>query len=298
MKQCLLKAACAALLLTLISGSAWVESSDPLSSERLGRFKDRYGYGSWGHETGTVISGLSVSENVLPRLDGMRNAWRSGRYSVAAVEKNLCAEIRQAWEGPTGRMEVTQVVAPTFEAAKAYLIQTYADTSMFSPPVRPEGRRFGLEIGRICFVTPVGKGAAGFSSIDFIRHNVLFMLRAEGNVQALLKGIAESLDALLAAKKPAVSYDQHPERPRILNFTPGKGAIRTGEEVSLTLDVQQEPPCALHYDWTMTGGGVQMNLLDRFVYYGGETGNHRVTVTVINEKGLLGTASLDISVAR
>jgi hypothetical protein len=226
----------------------------------------------------------------------MRDARPGDAWTMRPVENHRCAEIRRAWVSPEGRLEVTQVVAPTFEAAKACLIETYARTSMASPPVRPEGRSFGLDIGRICFVTPAGSEAGAFSGIDFIRHNVLFMIRAEGGMQTRLKSLAGSLDALLAAKEPAASLETHPERPRIRHFSAEADTLRKGLETALNLDVRQAPPCGLFYDWTLTGGGIRKDLLDRFIYYGGETGTHHVTVTVINEKGLHDRASLNLSV--
>jgi hypothetical protein len=283
----------AALFLALFTGPVQAGASDLESSERLDRFKAQYGFDSWGQESGRIISGLTPAETDPPQLEGMRDLRPGDAWAMRPVENHRCAAIRRAWVSPEGRLEVTQVVAPTFDAAKACLIEAYARTSMVSPPVRPGGRTFGLDIGRICFVTPA---ADGFSGIDFIRHNVLFMLRAEGRMQARLKSMAESLDALLASKEPAASLEEHPERPRIRYFAAEADSLRTGLETVLTLDVRQAPPCGLTYDWTLTGGGVRKDLLDRFIYYGGETGSHQVKVTVINEKGLHDTASLSLSV--
>jgi len=298
MKQSLCTALCIGLILTLCPVLKAGDPADVLSPERLNRLKAQYRYESWRDETGGVISGFRVSEDILPQIRGMENAWPADNYALITTENGICAEIRRCWTSGTGRLDVTLVVGPAFDAVKSYLISAYAHTSMISPPVRPGGRQFGLDIGEVCFVMPDHQKNGGFSSVDFIRHNVLFRLKSEGDVNRHLKAMAETLDALLMRKETAADMDQHPERPRIQTFLPQKSPIRLGEETALDLKVRQAAPRSLHYDWTLSGGGVRKDLLDQFLYYGGEEGDHQVTLTVINEMGLLDTASFNISVQR
>ena len=296
MKRHLSTFTCMAIIFSLLPVSVTGDRAEGPSPEQLVLIKEQYDYGNWGDGSGEVISGLRISEKILPQLKSMEAAWQSDDYAVRKIQDHTFAEIRQWWRSESGLLYATMVVGPSFDAVKEYLIFQYTATSMVPPPVRPAGRQFAMEIGNLSFVTEEGKNAGSFSSIDFMRHNVLFMMRAEGSVQKDLRAMAEALDALLLKKMPVTRYDLHPDLPRIITFSTEKTRIRPGEKVPLNLEVHHTPQNKIHYDWTMTGGGVEKNFLGKYVYYGGEEGNQHITVRVVNELGLQDSASLNISV--
>ena len=284
------------LILALHSSGYAIERSGELSPESLSRLKDLYDFKNWGSETGMVISGVEISEKILPQLTDMKQVWQHHEYSVRRLQSISFAQIRQWWRSENSRLFITMIVGPSFEAAKEYLISEYAVTSMVPPPIRPRGRQHGLQIGHICFTMAGEKGNGGFSAVDFIRHNVIFLMRAEGDVQTDLRAMAELLDALLREKAIVENYAEHPDLPRITAFSPEKAEIRLGEKVLLNLEMYDSEQRKLHYEWKVTGGGVEKNLQDRFEYYGGEEGAQHITVTVVNELGLIESASTDIVV--
>lgn len=266
-------------------------------AKRVEQLKKLYDFENWEPETGKVISGLVISRKVIPALGNLRKVWKTDSYRIDRARKGTYVSIRKWWRLEDEQFDVTMVVGPTFQAAKEYLISTYANTQREPPLVKTPGRKFGLKIGNVCFVTAEREGEA-FSSIDFIRHNVLIMIRAEGNVRMKLKAMAETIDALLLKQKPAKKYEQLQDRPTIRAFSAEKNKIKFSENTSLKIEVRNPRDRELRYLWTITGGGVKKNLVGDFIYQGGEKGKHRVTVTVVNDIGLYDSRSVDVEVVQ
>jgi hypothetical protein len=277
-----------------LSGTA-IGQHDKLFQERTKLVKEKYDFANWEKETGKVISGVAISEEMFPQLSSLRKVWPKDNYSLENVQGATYTRIRQWWRSERNEFEVMMVVGPTFEAAKQYLIRQYDETQREPPLIKPAGRRFGLTIGNVCFVTTEKEGAE-FATVDFIRHNVLFMMRAEGALKNQLRLIAEGLDALMLKKKMFAKYGDLPDLPTVKTFSAKKTEIKLGEDVPLILKVNNPQKRRLRYFWTMTGGGVEENLPEGFVYYGGEKGRQHITVTVVNNLGLLSSKSLDIEV--
>lgn len=266
--------------------------------EQLRLVKEKYNFANWGIDTGKVISGMPITAQILPQLSEMDKVWRKDNYSVQNIQKITYVKIRKLWRSENGEFEATMVLGSTFEAVKQYLIMRYAETQREPPLIKPAGRKFDLKIGNVSFVTAIDRRGEAFSSIDFIRHNVLIMVRAEGDVRKELKAMAETLDTFLLEKKPVAKYKQLPDLPTIKTFSLEKSKIKLRESVMLTVEVNNPGKRELHYFWTMTGGGVEKDLLENFVYYGTEAGIQHITVTVVNDIGLYGTESVDIEVVK
>ena len=256
---------CIALLLAVNLVEKAIGQPERAFQRQLELVKQKYDLANWGPETGRVISGLAISEEVLPQLSSMKKVWREDDYSVENVQKASYTKIRKWWRRENDQFKVTLVVAPSFDAAKRYLILRYATTQRKTPLIKPPGRAFGLNIGNVCFVTEREQGEA-FSSIDFIRHNVVLMMSAKGDVQKAMASMARTLDALLAKKHPIEDFKQLPDLPKVKTLSPTKASINLGEHVLLTLEVDNPKRKELHYFWTLTGGGVEKDSLERFVY--------------------------------
>ena len=288
---------CAVLGFTTILFGMAIGQHDKLIQERTKLVKEKYDFANWEKETGKVISGVAISEEMFAPLKSLRKVWPKDNYSVEKIQEATYTRIRQWWRSERDEFEVTMVVGPTFEAAKQYLIRQYDETQREPPLIKPSGRRFGLTIGNVCFVT-TEKERADFATIDFIRHNVLFMMRAEGALRKQLRSIAEDLDALMLKKKMFAKYGDLPDLPTVKTFSAKKTEIKLGEDVPLILKVNNPQKRQLRYFWTMTGGGVEENVPEGFVYHGGEKGKQRITVTVVNDLGLQSSKSLDIGVVQ
>lgn len=99
-------------------------------------------------------------------------------------------------------------------------------------------------------------------------------------------------------KKAVTKYKHLADVLSIKMFSSEKAKIKFGESTVLTVKVNNPGKRELYYFWTMTGGGVEKDLLENFVYYGTEAGKQHITVTVINDIGLYDTESIDIEVVK
>jgi hypothetical protein len=275
-------------------GRLWAQE---MSAQQLQETKEAYGYADWRGETGKVIAGLDISGALLPQLEGMSKKWKTDDFSIERLDGTTYTKIRKWWTAPGHHLEVAMVVCPTFTAAKEYLISRYAYTQMASALVRPTGDRLGLNLGGICYAIPVKQGT-GFIEIDFIHHNVLIMMRAEGGSVSRLAAAAAVLDNALASKETKGKYSGLKDIPAITGFSCEKASIKQGETVLLNLEVANPGGHKLHYSWDVSGGGVRKAPRGKFVYYGGETGVHTITVTVLNALGLHDARTLQIEVER
>ncbi len=278
----------------LLVEDIWGQKED-LLLKRLTETKEKYEFNKWGPETGKVISGIAVSEKLLPQLKTLKKMWKRDNCRLITINKKEYAEIHNWWKRDEHQFEITMVTAPTSQDAQEFLVRRYAETQQMQPPTKPRGGEFRLELGNVCFVMPE-KDSEGFSSIDIIWHNIVIMMHAEGKFKGELAGIARTLDALLQEKKPTKRLDLHPERPTIQSFTSEKTRIIVGRYAPLTVNVDNPQKRKLYYFWKMSGGGVDKGLTGQFVYYGGEPGKHKITVTVLNDLGLYDTRSLEIEV--
>ena len=177
------------------------------------------------------------------------------------------------------------VVGRTLEAAKQYLILHYANTHRNPPLIKRPGKEFGLCIGTGCFVTPTAQKGS-FSTIDFIRRNVIIMLEAKGQLTVNLKEIAKRLDQMLQHNETKKCFDELSAIPRITEFSCPGTRINLGDTIPLKLEVRKSGYSKLLHYWKMTGGGVERDRGGMFMYYGGELGKQTIMVTTMNELGL------------
>ncbi len=279
-----------------VAGTVAGQGGSP-PEQQVERLEALYDFPRWCEETGEVTAGVAVSPAVVAQLESMETTWPQAFYALDRLGDREYTVIRQRWESPRGEVDVTLVVAPTLTAAKEYLIFRYANTQRAKPLVLPRGEEHGLELGHLAFVLPED-GGDGFARIDFLRHNVLTMLRAEGGMRGELRAVAEAIDRELRAKEPAPSLERLPERPLIRAFRPERSKIRRGRKVPLVLDVASPGDRPLRYSWTMGSGGVEKDGLGRFLYYGEAAGIERITVTVTNDLGLRASATAKLTVTK
>jgi hypothetical protein len=284
------------LLSCFFTGETEAQSREMLKKQ-LNTAKEKYDYANWEAETGRVIPGLKISKAILPQLQGMSKKWRKNNFSIETIRGTTYSKFRQWWTASDRQLNVTMVVCPTFTAAKEYLISAYANTSLAPLAPKPKGSQSGLNIGNVCYAAPVEQ-AGGFANIDFIRHNVIIMMRAEGKSRKELAAAAGTLDGLLANKEAKENYAGLRDILTITGFSCQKASIKQGKTVFLDLEVNNPTRGELRYFWKISGGGVKKNLRDDFVYYGGEVGTHTITVTVVNDLGLHHSRSLQIEVVK
>jgi hypothetical protein len=272
-----------------------------ISREKIKQVMERYDYINWDAGNGKVIPGVKISENILQKFNNikMKRAWKKDISSMGKVEGIPYSIIRKYWksEDNNSLLDVTMVVAPTSEAARKFLIMRYAASQIGPSLVKPAGRDLGIDIGKTCFVTGTGE-MGNLSSIDFIRDNVVIMMKAEGSFRSKLEPMARELDERLLQEPPADNFSQLKETPIITRFSCERITIKPGESVPLHLEVNNPKQRELRYSWNMSGGGVEKDGNGNFFYYGGEEGKHTITVTVLNDVGLHYSRTLEIEVTR
>jgi hypothetical protein len=275
--------------------------SREIPGEKIKQVMERYDYANWETGSGKVIPGVKISEKVLQKLNNikMERAWKKDISSIGKVEGIPYSIIRKYWksEDKNSLLDVTMVVAPTSEAARKFLIMRYAASQIGPSLVKPAGRDFGIDIGKTCFVTRTGE-MSNLSSIDFIRDNVVIMIKAEGSFRTELEAMARELDESLLQDPHADNYSQLKQIPTITRFSCERITINLGETVPLHLEVNNPRQRELRYFWKISGGGVEKDRNGNFFYYGGEAGKHTVTVTVLNDVGLQHSKSIEIEVLR
>lgn len=287
---------CGTLLLVGLFTTELKGQHQEIFQNELKKLKERYDFDNWEPETEKVISGVAISAETLPQLSKLRKVWAEDNYSIVEKQDSSYATIRQWWRLEENEFHAFMVVGPSLTSMKDFLILTYLETQRMEPLIKPPGKSIGLDIGHICFVTYDDKEGESLSSVDFIRHNVLIMLRAEGDVRKDLRNIAVKLDTLLKQNKEVTIYEQLPDIPRIVSFSTRKPSINMGETSLLDLQVSNVQDHELRYFWRLTGGGVKKDLEDNFVYYGGETGLQKITVTTMNDLGLHDSKTIEIEV--
>jgi hypothetical protein len=283
------------------SGNLWGVSQE-IPREKIEQVMEKYGYDNWEVGDGKVTPGVKISENVLQKFarTTMKSAWKKDIYNTGKVRgtPHSYSFIRKYWksEDKNSFLDVTMVVSPTPEAAKKYLILRYAGSQMGPNLIRPAGRDIGIDLGSVCFVTRT-KELGSLSSIDFIRNNVVIMIRAEGSFRTELETMARELDALLMQEPHADNYSQLKQIPTITRFSCERITIKLGDTIPLHLEVKNPKQRELRYIWKISGGGVEDHK-GNFFYYGGEAGKHTVTVTVLDDEGLQHSKSIEIEVMR
>ncbi len=276
-------------------GLLWGESEFPiLTQEKLKEeIKARCVYETWKPEFEGVIQGVAISHNTLEELKCMLKVWEKDDYRIRTIKSvpNPIVIIRKCWVENKDQLEVTMVVGHTFDEVKEYLISQYYGAQYAPQMVRKSDPEVDLKIGDVCFVTS-GKKEGTFSSIDFVRNNVVIMMRARGCLKIKLKKMAIEVDRLLTANGTVPRYSDLKEIPHV-TLSPKPKPIKLGMSVVL-----MKPDKKLRYFWKLTGGGVEKDPEGNFVYYAGDVGKQTITVTAVNELGLQHSDTIKVEVKR
>jgi hypothetical protein len=284
------------LILTAFTGDIIGQSVEKFD-RRIQYVKEKLNFSKWPVVSGNLRSGLAISSDILPQISKMRLVEPEDDFRIERLQKMQFIEINRKWKYEKNRFDAVMITATTSESARNHLILRYAYSQPDPPPVKRMGADFGLKIGDICLVTPEDSAGESFTSIDFVRDNVIIMLSAEGGIRKELRAMAKTIDAMLLKNKSALKYDDLPDIPRIKTFSVEKSKIHLGEKVPLSVEINNPGNNKLNFYWEVTGGGVEKNLLDQFIYYAGDPGKQKIQLTVINDVGLYHTQTLNVEVS-
>jgi hypothetical protein len=275
------------------AGLFWGESKSLILIQKQLKeeIKARYKYEAWKHKIKGVIQGVAISRETLEELKFMLKVWKKDDYRILTMKgvPNPMVRIRKCWAENKDQLEVTMVVGHTFDEMKTYLFSQLLGPQNALRMVRKSD--YDSEIGDFCFMIP-GEEGGTFSIIDFIRNNVVIMMRASGCLQIKLKDMAKKLDCLLIENGTVPSYSCLKEIPHV-TLSQNQEPIKLGMSMFLMI-----PDKKLRYFWKLTGGGVEKDSEGNFVYYAGELGKQTITVTAVNEHGLQYSDTIEIDVKR
>lgn len=264
--------------------------------ENIEFVRKNYDFNSWKSRSGQVIPGIRISREILPQLAGMDKLWAKDNYQISRINNSTLVTIRNIWNRQDWSIDISMTVATSFAVAAEYLVLKYAVTSLDKPGLKSPGRDFNLPLGDVCFVNFEQKQENRDLSVDFIRDNVVFMIRAGGRHREELVELAFILDENLQGKQHYREYSQIEEIPVITRFSlPGPG-ISYGQKIPLVLEIKNPAQAGLDYHWTMSGGGIEKDFLDRYVYYAGDRGEQQLTLTLITDRGLYTAESIEFIV--
>jgi hypothetical protein len=277
------------------AGLLWGESKSLiLTQEQLKKeIKARYKYEEWKPRSDGVIQGVAISKETLEELKFTLKVWEKDDYNILTMKgvPNPIVIIRNFWAENNDQVEVIMAVGHTFDEVKEFLISQYYGTQDALRMVRISGNDLDLKIGDVCFVTPGGK-AGPFSGVDFVRNNVVIMMKASGHFKIKLKKMAIEVDRLLKENGTVPSYSCFKEIPYV-TLSGNQEPINVGMSVFLMI-----PDKKLRYFWKLTGGGIEKDPEENFVYYAGDVGPQTITVTAVNELGLQHSDTIKIEVKR
>jgi hypothetical protein len=272
-----------------------------LPQDKLRSVMERYDFDNWNSGTGKVLSAVEFSEKIYRGLSGMQTdiPWKKSTHSVGKIDGIPYSVIRQSWRttDESGILDITMVVCPNFDTAKNFLIRRYSISQAAGILAKSNGRNIGLELGNVCFgsVTPKDNH---FSTVDFIRENIVVMTRAEGKFKTELEKIVRDLDERLESNEVAK------ELPMLMNTTTNnffyaeRTAVSLGDSIPLHLQKNPQDSGKLKYFWKLTGGGIEKDRQGNFYYYAGEEGKHTITLTILDNYGNQSTNTIDILVGR
>ena len=256
-------------------GSLKIQKIEGSVKQRFDTLWKKYNFNNKYSRTEKVISGLMIPDQIISQFPNMKQIWGKNIYSIEEVEGNIYPIIRHCWESVFDQLSIKMVVGPGLQEIKKYLILNYATWTGESLSINQRD-----DIGDICFDIEEIKDNLPIR-VDFIRNNILIILRAKGNIREKLVKIARSLDNILA-KKNTVDDTEYPD----FHLSIEKEKINLGEAVPIHLKLEENDESGLNYFWEVSDGELNKKCSKTWTYTGVRGGNHTITVTAVNKVGL------------
>lgn len=295
-KRASMTAAAVIGMLFCLMATSLLAGADPWEDQ----VKQAYDYANWGPDTGQMIAGIAVSRHTLPWLDGMWRIWPEDDYSVEVVDSEHVSRIRQYWigetenpENPASRLLIEMIVGRSHQVIQEYLITRYIESQALI--AREPGVNYGFNLGHLSFVY-TEDGGSSFTTIDFVRHNVLFMFYAEGPLRYELANIAQALDSELSQNSEFTQWTSIDGLPELSHFCPHRYEIEVGDSTPFVIRFYDQPTRPARYLWTVDTGGIDTNRDGSYIYISDAVGYQEVTLAVINDLGLFDVAQTNIDV--
>jgi hypothetical protein len=247
-----------------------------------------------------VIPGVAVSTSLLPPLKNMQNAWKRDDYRIEKISGETLdirdfniSIIRKMWVEGYNQLEFTMMVFPSYHKAISH-ITDFAKALSNARSIGQTDAELGQEFGNACIIFRDLKSGY-YSSISFIRRNVVILMQAEGNVIPHLSKMARKVDDKLKKTKPICRYSQL-KKTLDVTILCHAGQIELGTRTPIELLIDDKNSKNHHCIWKMKGGGIERDRDGNLFYYGGELGENKITVFVINDLGIFQTQQFMINV--
>jgi hypothetical protein len=289
-------AAVTGAVLASLSGAVLAnEEGSPSVQAWRSELASRYDVASWPGKGGPVVAGIAPSEIAsaasLPlALD--RVEW----LTVGDDERVL----RRDFTTRAADLTIAVAVARSCDAAHQVLFDHLArPRSMMplDPPALPYGCvRLG-DLGDVAFALPASEGD-GYVAVEFVRGNVVVLLRAEASAARGVEAAARSLDATLRRLPAFESAEASGRWPRVERFASLAAVARAGD--TIPLDIRVADPAGtepLLRAFELDAGGI-LEEAGSVRYHAEAPGHQVLTLLVANDRGLAASARQGIDVVK
>ncbi len=262
----------------------------PDRDKTIEEYSHRYDVENWPGKDGDVIAGLELeslfTDINTPVIDHDR--W---------IEVNDESVVMRQYTMSDYNLIIEAAVTRTCQTAHQLLFSHLTrQNSMkpLGPPALPFGRIRLVDIGEVCFGLPQ-HGKDLFHSIEFVRNNVVILLRTKGGSSLDLKHVAMAIDALILSRTAYTDWQSSGLWISIDRLEAGDGQIRSGSAVPLFISINNPGNEPITRTWELSSGGI-LKEDGRINYYTEGAGWQTITLRVANRSGLAASARATIYV--
>jgi hypothetical protein len=245
---------------------------------------------SWPGKYGTVVAGIrkeDISTDDSPlavdheRWQEMNGEWVLIRQLVMA-DKQITLEVAVARNCLTAhRLLFEHLVRPR-------------SMSPLEHPALPYGSVLLDDIGDVCFALPQ-HGSEEFRSVEFVRNNIVFLLRTKGEVPVGLREFAETIDRAIQSLPSYRNWKDSKLWPSIDRFETPTNHMNSRSKIPLFISITDPGKEDFTIMWDLSSGGILEEKGMKY-YYAEGSGPRIITLLVGNQSGLASSAQIELQV--
>ncbi len=279
------------LILCIVLSSSSVWAAQPIAPGEQAVQEDlaiRYDVANWDGKGGPIVAGITPGQ-IPGALDLDHVRWLDADGKSVLLRQFTMTD---------HQVTVEVAVTRTCDGAHQVLFDHLArprTMAPLDPPALPYGSIRSDEIGDVCFALPGHRG--GFHAIEFVRHNVVVLLRGEGTGMNHLKVLALAIDKAIVSQPLYRSWETSRAWPSITKFELPETTVKAGATLPVTLEITGSNNGNLMKAWEVSAGGVEEKN-GTTVYYAEGSGRQTLTLLVANQRGLAASATIEFDVTK
>ncbi|MFQ6104826.1 MAG: hypothetical protein ACE5OP_11120 [Candidatus Glassbacteria bacterium] len=281
------------LFMIYVFNLAWsAQDAFPAGEETLGEFYARYEVDNWPGKNGYVVPGIKLdalftNDNQLV-VDHETWIDMGGERVV----------MRQLTTGDN-HLIVNIAVARTCETAHQILFSHLVrpkSMQPFEPPALPYGEVRITDIGDVCFGLPQQEKET-FHSIEFVRNNIVILLRTKLDTTMDARSIAKAIDEVILEQPVYPNWRSSGLWISIDRFEITNVNVKSGSTIPIILSVTDPMNESFIKAWELSAGGI-LEEDGKISYYAEGSGRQTITLLVANQSGLAASAQIELVVMK